>query len=951
VASPFLTPWGQASPSPLAASILSQPPRKKSYGEQFLDELSTLSLAQGASLPFTGPLTALGGATKGLSFGLLDPTQEIAAGLGSIAPPTHLRSALEVAGEIGGSFVPYIGAASVAGKLFRGADLSARLLRGATTFGAPEVLRQVLQQELQPKDALRSIVSGAAFSLPLPRLALAPVVAASELALGSSLSQAGTAGAIALLFGPMEGHRVTGEAAKSEQAATVFEGADPDVAAIVKLGQAQRLRNLAPDFPSTPRPAFNEAPASISTYDLFKRGPFEPPLTPTPGKHPIKAAAEAAQAAFERSKRPEFKSTPRPEFAEDPIRGFAIENALRPKSQVELIEEAAFTLTPPPEPPPRRARRKPKKTQKVLPFEGPLFGESKTLSGELTDVLSKGWKPTARKKPPKGKGFDPEYHSIHDAVLMKGGIKIDANSPIKEEIRSLDTRRTEGTRLNKKGERVRQAGRLTGKPLVSKKGKSIEEMIVALREDGFDIPEDRGIDEFLRMLEKDIFSKKEGTEAGRVYSKLRQFSEESLTDATAAEEWAKMLELQKLEEDAATSFDFGANVGGADALKAELEAEAARVKLLSTVDETKLSASLTKSVEVNGTEAPATKTIQRALAEKRYSYVPANAPTANIQPPQLRGVDLIQADPTSPFVSRALREKAIQDMRAQGQGTKAAQLEQLWAEARSEKQKPLDFREANRLLKAQEKILSSPDVTFASNEEALKTARQELSSLSPERLDSFVEELPTHYQRGDEFVKSLKDLVAEQKRIAKMVGAERPRSSPESSLAADASDFGVALDWSGKSTYGTINGQNLGRTFKSPGEALDFLRALENGTPPENLAQLRALAYPRGIVVDFDGKALRVTNQATGETIPGITSLAEAEELVRNAPRLLDAAPELMPPSVPRVPGPGNIGGLATEQAPPSCPTAPEDYGGSIDNMKKMQAKLVEDVQKGPTEP
>ncbi|MGH8895800.1 MAG: hypothetical protein ACRDZ4_01960, partial [Egibacteraceae bacterium] len=88
-------------------------PRQKGLGEQILDDLAGITAKQAVALPVTLPLQAGAGAIEGLSFGLLSPTDELEQFLGEYAPPKPLQTAAEIAGTIGGSFVPYIGASRV----------------------------------------------------------------------------------------------------------------------------------------------------------------------------------------------------------------------------------------------------------------------------------------------------------------------------------------------------------------------------------------------------------------------------------------------------------------------------------------------------------------------------------------------------------------------------------------------------------------------------------------------------------------------------------------------------------------------------------------------------------------------------------------------------------------------------------------------------------------------
>ena len=118
--------------------------REKGFGERLVDDISNLSLKQTLGLPFTGPAQFGAGALKGASFGLLDFGEELQEAVGEFGLPETLTSSLDIAGEIGGSFIPFVGSSVIAHKLFTGLSLGAKLARGATTFGAPELARQAL---------------------------------------------------------------------------------------------------------------------------------------------------------------------------------------------------------------------------------------------------------------------------------------------------------------------------------------------------------------------------------------------------------------------------------------------------------------------------------------------------------------------------------------------------------------------------------------------------------------------------------------------------------------------------------------------------------------------------------------------------------------------------------------------------------------------------------------
>ena len=314
-------------------------PRQKGFAEQILDDITNMSTGQALALPLTLPATAGAGAIEGLSFGLLNPTDELETFLGDYAPPKPLQTAAEIAGVIGGSFVPYIGASSLASKMFTGIGLGQRLARGAITFGAPELLRQALTQELDPLAGGRSLATGAAFSLPLPRLALAPAVAATELLFGAEPIEAGVSAGFAALFGAMgpEAKKIAAESVAASRVPLEAEGL---------LGELVRQRRQPPPFTRTTGTGFGGG-MDLGTFG----GQFTAnvPVTARPATEasssatkPISKAVEAAISPLTRAAQSGKILTKRErealatgqlelQFGEVPA----------PKSQVELILETA----------------------------------------------------------------------------------------------------------------------------------------------------------------------------------------------------------------------------------------------------------------------------------------------------------------------------------------------------------------------------------------------------------------------------------------------------------------------------------------------------------------------------------------------------------------------------------------------------------------------------------
>lgn len=995
------------SASPFLSSALTKPPRERGYGERLLDSLSEMSPLQALTLPATGAATALGGGVRGLTFGLLDPTDEIHSMLGKAAPPAELTTALEVAGEIGGSFVPYIGAASAASRVFRGADLSARLLRGATTFGAPELLRQALHQETDPKAALRSLVTGAAFSLPLSRPLLAPTVAASELLMGADPLQAGIAGSLALLFGPMEGHRTKADVPVGGELDGLKTTVDTDLQALTKLAsEAKRKAHWTPRFSTSPRPQFHEEVVRFVQEDLLRKRGVKPRATRSRGKSAVKKAVEEARASFKGSgfdvKRVSEEQLKLPftrRELEKKARVYA--ERFRPKSQVELIDEAATKagaltdralLEAISDSPYEVAKRETEAAN--LEALGDFFEKKgATLSKQRSKEAAKKARELAKhQRRPKVKGFDPDSHTMTDFISLSGGIRPDKGYA--GELRDLAGERGPGGKFLK-GYRK----------LITKKGDTPDGMRQKLVEAGF-LKEEASIGEMWEALAEDLRHKNRWsilkdwhddipypetppllrTEAQALHGEkmvdevLLETGDGSLLGVRFPEpgkafvgqvqvpkgkrgqgQLFQLLKALRDEVDSRGVATVEANVveprlkkvlerfNKRTPLGRELEVEAARVKTLANVDETKLAAGLAKSIETNGPEATKTKTIQRALAEKKGGYVPAHAPTVNSLPPKLQGADAVSTSPDSPFVARAAREKVLAQMRASAdpaEHAKAAQLEELYKSV--DPTKPLSLREARKLLAKQESILESSVVKFDSPETAISTAKQEMAQMmSEQQIDSFSRNLPEHYKVSDGATKEIERIAKQQKKLLREVKEEGLSFPQEVAVAAEVAGRHGLVPGQRRSGqfYAAINGQALDRKWSSLRQMREWLGDLESGKiQPKDVLELRALAYPRMTVIDYGPKGIHIINQVSGENVTAKT-IREAAELVRGQPVLLDAAPELMPLAMPKVPGPGGIGGLVTEQAPPLCPPA------NVERSILAAKKLMDDMGKGfPTD-
>ena len=195
---------------PHSAFLESIPIRQPNFVDQIVQDLSDISAKQALALPLTGTLGLSAGIIKGATFGLVDlddPLQDI---LGDLAPPETLSNAISVAGEIGGSFVPFIGASKIAGAVYKGIDLGSRIAKGAITFGGPELARQVIQDDIDALGVVRSAATGATWSLPLSRVLLAPAVASTEFVLGAPPEEAAIAGGLAGILGSLGGRKKAG---------------------------------------------------------------------------------------------------------------------------------------------------------------------------------------------------------------------------------------------------------------------------------------------------------------------------------------------------------------------------------------------------------------------------------------------------------------------------------------------------------------------------------------------------------------------------------------------------------------------------------------------------------------------------------------------------------------------------------------------------------------------
>lgn len=192
---------------PRSALFESIPKQEPSFLDKITQDLESLTQKQALALPFTGTAGLASGIVKGATFGLVDLNDPLEDLLGDFAPPETLSNAISVAGEIGGSFVPFIGASKIAGGIYKGIDLGSRLAKGAITFGGPEIARQAIQDDVDALGAVRSAATGAVWSLPISRALLAPAVAGTELVLGAPPEEAAIAGGLAGVLGSLGGRK------------------------------------------------------------------------------------------------------------------------------------------------------------------------------------------------------------------------------------------------------------------------------------------------------------------------------------------------------------------------------------------------------------------------------------------------------------------------------------------------------------------------------------------------------------------------------------------------------------------------------------------------------------------------------------------------------------------------------------------------------------------------
>lgn len=1081
--------------SPVQASVLSRAPRQKGYGERLLDELSGLTALQGLSLPLTGPLTALGGGMRGLSFGLLDPTQEIQGMLGEAAPPEELRGALEIAGEIGGSFVPYIGASAIASRAFKGAELTSKLLRGATTFGGPELLDQALHQELRPQPALRSLMTGAAFSLPLSRPFLAPTVAATELLLGAEPIEAGIAGGLALLLGPMEG-KLEKPLAKAASETPPFEPViDTDFQALMKIAQQRKQSALSKTDFDVFKPQFTEMGLRIPQRDIIRRGPapepkppvWDPALNPLPPGIKVDPSPSTWLTGFSTgTKKPKPQQIPLP---------FRTAEEIAPRPTLTVIDDAVKTAEiNKGKPRDQWLLDKPPTDEELFeglireiprgeaPNLGQLVDRNRTttiraLENDLVQVIApdvkRAEKAMKRGRPKEAAKIiakvDKSYNTVLDAVLRARQTFGSGNTPASRYIRQAFSKweLQAGTHHGPKPygavgtagmvSRMPKVLRITldpkfdrdiestvaheiihsifdtisdVHPAVAKLATSREltrqvaalstaastpntqtlriahhlqrfgqteqiksaASIIRLHAQGGTKPTARLVKE-LRRLTREAQAK-EAKYVKEVQNDIQKLAQE-WKETGNKQVWEELDELQGayeiadvfLRESSGTvryrplggRFTVGSpnpvwphgyeeeiadlggqllldrstlpkplleefgRVFGTDMTKPVgplvrpraadseigrlLQGRRAKVELLAGEDPGKLSNALMKGYEAKG-DTPDTRTIQQALAQAQNGYVPSEAPIKLQEPlpPKIRGMDVASNDPSNPFVSRAVRERKLSEMKLSmdpAERTKAAQLELLYQDVRDHKT-PVSLRQAMAMQERHKVIQNAEVIHFQDDAEAFGTFAQELAQHTTKtQVDEFMGKLPSYYNRGDSFAGRLREKAQERKRILDRVYSETPPEPARDLL----NDYGILAQGGAGKWTGSLGGQSIGKTAKSIDELEQWVRDLEAGTvQPENIGQLRVLGFPRANVVDFDGGSVRITNQMTGESVSlelnsqtQATVMQEAAEIVRRAPRLLDSAPEMMPASAPRLPGPGSIGGRASEQSPPSC--------------------------------
>ena len=386
-----------------------------------------------------------------------------------------------------------------------------------------------------------------------------------------------------------------------------------------------------------------------------------------------------------------------------------------------------------------------------------------------------------------------------------------------------------------------------------------------------------------------------------------------------------------------------------EATKGSMSRIADTVNSLSRLPEEELGARMNRAIDLRGVDDPEARMMRLALAQKRRGFVPQDAPLQNVLPAPTKGIDLVQPGPTNPFEMRQNFQQVLSDLRANGGAagrTKAAELEELMATAREAASRArgqgreLRPGEIDDLVRRQEEIMRSQQVSFTSEEQALRTASNEMAQMKQASdVDAFLATLPEHYQpvrsRVIDAARDRKLVLAEVERDTRAI--RRALDQPESlkQISKEVSDAGLTImpikrrpGAEGISSVServnlTSQGQ-LVKTFNRPDQARRWLQELEAGAiDPQDIHQLRALAFPRGIVVDLvGGGRVNITNNLTGETVQNIGSLKEAVRVVRQAPNVAATAREIGPRvgGQPPLPGTGGIGGLATEQPPPFCP-------------------------------
>jgi hypothetical protein len=933
-------------------------PRKKGFAEQILDDITNISAKQALALPLTLPATAGAGAIEGLSFGLLSPTDELETFLGEYAPPKPLQTAAEIAGTIGGSFVPYIGASSLASKMFTGIGVGQRLARGAITFGAPELLRQALTNELDPLAGGRSLATGAAFSLPLPRYVLAPAVAATELLFGAEPIEAGVSAGFAALFGSMgpEAKKIAQESLAARPTGLETEGL---------LGELVRQKRRPPPFTQATGTGFAPSDVTLGEFGgefTFRATvPARPPApAPTPTTKPptigvppspLTQAAQHARILTKRER--EALATGQIELPFSAVPA--------PKSQVELIFEIATKAD--------TQEGQSSLRQLALNVQALSKEPEELLSATLVKAID-----TLGPDHPQTKGLQFALAEKRRAFVPQNAL---VQNPLKRPVLGVETIETGPTNPFEMRARyedvlatLRQTGGLSGKT----KAAQLEDIMYEARQEASQAKvRGQGMTP-QRMAE--IQAEHDRITASRVVT----FRDDAEALKSVTSEMSKTMQPADVDEFVRTlppyyqrEPAFMTRVQQAAVERKKILQNLSKARAFLPAETPEFAKLRTVAADYGAqAELEAGRVVLRHGGQEVRSFRSPKDAEARFQ--ALETGETTPLDPIRLFAG--LRHQLTTTGTIRGwHGTSAGQAERILAEGfkpfdeaaeltRALKdsgltkeqwaQVPQSLRNslssnffggvgpAQQAMRAQTFFTSDPSYAgsfsasggeyYAETLSKLKDLKQAMEHgyvpQEGKRIENLLLYLDANNLRrvkGEQFTKPLqRAVIAADVEVPEFRRANILAKLDEALANPPQDEKGLMDVLSRLFTEMPVDPKKvkIRRVVQDPQNVLRSWEMLPVEGGVNNVQELRLLAHSRGMVVDFDGKALNITNQMTGETIQGLESLKEAAEAVRSAPNVAVAAREIGPrvPGAPSLPGAGSLHGLGTEQPPPFCP-------------------------------